>query len=116
MNIGAVETHGIVTSSPVASTTPRPQRDSFQMQQSSDGDAAGNGKEIKQMIEKMQDQIVNMNVSLQYSTYGDKGEKIAVTVVNKETGQVVREIPSKEIQNLYVKMNELAGIMFNREI
>jgi carbamoylphosphate synthase large subunit len=51
------------------------------MQQSSGGDAAANSDEIKQMIRKMQDQIVNMNVSLQYSTYGDKGEKIEVTVV-----------------------------------
>jgi flagellar protein FlaG len=68
------------------------------------------------IVEKMQEQIDSMNVSLQYSTYGDRGKNIAVTVVNKNTGEVIREIPPKEIQDLYAKMNELAGMIFNRQI
>ena len=68
------------------------------------------------MIEEMQSHIDSMNVSLQYSTYGNEGEKLAITVVDKETGKVVREIPSKEIQQLYSKMSELAGLIFNKDI
>lgn len=69
--------------------------------------------EVKQMVVEMQDQISRMNVSLEFSTYGDSGEKIAVVVTDKETGEVIREIPSKEIQDLYAKMTELTGMIFN---
>jgi flagellar protein FlaG len=69
--------------------------------------------EVKQMVVEMQDQISRMNVSLEFSTYGDSGEKISVVVTDKETGEVIREIPSKEIQDLYAKMTELTGMIFN---
>jgi len=68
------------------------------------------------MVEEMQNNINNINVSIQYSQYGDHGEKISVAVVNKDTGEVIREIPSQEIQDLYAKMSELAGMIFNRKI
>jgi len=71
------------------------------------------GAEVKQMVVEMQDQIDRMNVSLEFSTYGDSGEKISVVVTDKETGEVIREIPSKEIQDLYTKMTELTGMIFN---
>ncbi len=73
-------------------------------------------EDVRKVVEKMQEQFDSMNVSLQYSTYGDHGEKIAIAVVNKETGELIREIPSKELQALYAKMSELAGMIFNREI
>jgi len=77
---------------------------------------AQSNDEVKQMVAKMQAHISEMNVSLEFSTYGDRGEKIAVIVTNKETGELIREIPSREIQNLYAKMSELAGMIFNKEI
>lgn len=95
---------------------PIQQMGSGQTRQASTEDAEINHEKMKQMIENMQDQIDSMNVSLQYSTYGERGEKIAVTVVNKDTGEVVREIPAKELQDLYAKMSELAGMIFNRQI
>jgi flagellar protein FlaG len=64
----------------------------------------------------MQDQLDSMNVSLKYFTYGDSGKRIAIAVVNTTTGEVVREIPAKELRALYAKMNELVGMILNREI
>lgn len=71
--------------------------------------------QIASIVEDMQHYISRMNVSLKFSTYGEDGEKIAVTVADKETGEVIREIPPKELQNLYAKMSEVAGIIFNKE-
>ncbi len=79
-------------------------------------DPVNNNEQIRQQVAEMQSQISRMNVSLAYTTYGDRGEKIAVIVADKETGEVIREIPSREFQELYAKMNELAGMIFNREI
>ncbi len=65
------------------------------------------------MVEQMQSHLDSMNVSLQYSFYGAHGEKVAVNVVNRETGEVIREIPAKEMQALQTKMSELVGMIFN---
>ena len=71
--------------------------------------------EVRSMIADIQDQIDTMNVSLSFTTYGEQGEHIAVIVAEKETGEVIREIPAKEIRDLYRKMSELSGVIFNRE-
>lgn len=78
-------------------------------------DLALSSGQIMQMVDDMQNYINKMNISLEFSTYGDRGDKIAVTVADKETGEVIREIPPKEIRELYIKMSEVAGIIFNKE-
>ncbi len=116
MNIGMVEMSGPVTGSSIVAGDPRLKPEVSEAQRLSLGSDGVSGDEVKQMVEQMQDHIDSMNISLQYTTYGDHGERIAVAVVNKETGELIREIPSKEIQNLYTKMSELAGMIFNRQI
>lgn len=116
MDIRAVEMSSAMTVGSENATVPISQMGVSQTRQASAKDAEVNHEMMRQMVERMQDQIDSMNVSLQYSTYGERGEKIAVTVVNKDTGEVVREIPAKELQNLYSKMSELAGMIFNRQI
>lgn len=114
MNIGAVDVSATSAGMSAVAMEPRPQLG--QASQASSEVPQTNNKEIKQVVEKMQEQIDSMNVSLQYSTYGAHGEKIAIAVVNKETGELIREIPPKELRSLYAKMTELAGMIFNREI
>ena len=117
MNISAVDTSSAIASTSVAVVMePRTQIDSSQTRPTSGGNGVANQQEIKKVVEKMQEQIDSMNISLQYSTYGVHGEKIAIAVVNKETGELIREIPPKELRSLYTKMSELAGMIFNRDI
>ena len=75
-----------------------------------------NEQEVKQMTDKIQDCLDKMNISLNFSTYGKDDERIAVTVTEKETGKVIREIPPEELQHLYLKMSELTGMLFNHII
>ena len=70
----------------------------------------------EEMTHIMQDQLDGMNVSLKYFTYGGSGERIAIAVVNTITGEVVREIPSQELRALYAKMNELVGMILNKQV
>jgi len=46
--------------------------------------------------------VVQTDIS--FSTYGSRNEHIAVLIKNKETGEVIREIPSEEIQKLHVHL------------
>ena len=101
---------------PAALNVPKQMTGSVSAGQMSGGDYTPVSRtQLKQMVEQMQRQLDSMNVSLQYSFYGTGGEKVAVKVVNRETGEVIREIPSREMQVLQAKMSELVGMIFNDE-
>jgi len=68
---------------------------------------------IKALAEDIQERLSSINISFDFSTYGKNGEKMSVRVSNKETGEIIREIPPKELQNLYIKLEEVAGLIFN---
>ena len=70
-------------------------------------------KETKEMTERIQGHLDRMSISLKFSTYGKNKEKISVTVYEKDTGKVIREIPPEEFQRLNEKMEELIGLIFN---
>ncbi len=71
---------------------------------------------IRQMVEEIRNQFNTMNLSLNFSTYGEHNERIAIAVVDKETGKVIREIPPKELQHLSMKFDELIGLLFNASV
>jgi flagellar protein FlaG len=75
-----------------------------------------NTKEVEELAEKIQACIDRMDINLKFSTYGKNNERISVAVTEKGTGKQIREIPSKELQQIYLKMNELTGILFNRTV
>ncbi len=75
-----------------------------------------NKETVKKVAENIQKNLDSMNISLAFSTYGEDDKKIAVTVTEKETGKVIREIPSEEVQRLATKMEEMAGMIFNDEV
>lgn len=113
MNISGVNVSGALADAMVAAAAPK-QNPSSRGQAAQDADVSR--EQVKQMVDEMQSQIDSMNVSLQFTPYGKHDEKIAVVVANKDTGKVIREIPPKELQQLYAKMSELAGMIFNRRM
>jgi len=115
MNVGAVEAKNAVSD---AMTVEMPTQEmSLRHSRSKEPEGmAASQEQIKHRVEEMQHKIDQMDVSLEYSTYGERGDKIAIKIVNKQTGEVIREFPAKEIQNLYDKMSELAGMIFNKQI
>jgi len=122
VNISSVDMSGAIpdTSSTVVtpvqtmvSSRPAQNVGASQSGQVTGADANVNPVQVKQMVAEMQSHLDSMNISLQYSFYGVHDEKIAVKVINKETGDVIREIPPKEMQALQIKMSELCGMIFN---
>ena len=53
-----------------------------------------------------------VNTSLKYRVY-DKN-KIAVTVVDKKSGEIIREIPPENLQKLSTQMDETIGKFFDQ--
>jgi uncharacterized FlaG/YvyC family protein len=110
MDIRAVDMHGKIIGAPSAIA---PNHAAVGTDRSPGGEAPVTHERIEQMVELMQGYLDSMNVSLQYSFYGARGEKVAVNVINRKTGEVIREIPSREMQALQAKMGELVGMIFN---
>lgn len=110
MNTGAVESSYPVT---IASNVGEQKRQATSATYPPLDDQPASDEQLSFMVKQMQDRIQQMNVSLEFNTYGHRGEKVAVVVADKETGEVIREIPPKELQNLYARMTELAGLIFN---
>ncbi|MHB8910068.1 MAG: flagellar protein FlaG [Syntrophales bacterium] len=114
MEVSAADMHGTMTSAPAATIAPREATGSSSSGQASGGESAPlSNAQVEQMVEQMQGYLDSMNVGIKYSFYGTHGEKVAVNVVNRETGEVIREIPAKEMQILQTKMSELVGMIFN---
>jgi flagellar protein FlaG len=113
MNTGAVESSYPLT---IYSNAGEQKKHETPVKNSLPGDQRAGDEQLSFMVKQMQEHIKQMNVSLEFSTYGNRGEKVAVVVADKETGEVIREIPPKEIQNLYARMSELAGLIFNRQV
>jgi len=113
MNISSVDLSGVPAVSSVAGIAPGNTVESPPSAQKTGGHADVGPAQVKQMVEDMQSHLDSMNVSLQYSLYGEHDNKIAVKVVNKGTGEVIREIPAKEVQSLQAKMSEMVGMIFN---
>ncbi len=42
-----------------------------------------------------------------FSTYGSRNEHIAIVIMDKATGKVIREIPTKEMQKLHGHLDVL---------
>lgn len=112
MNIALIETNNAMPAVSVAVAAPKRV---VTVQTSAGGEPAISSDQVRRMVEEIQSQIQRMNISLEFSRYGDHGERIAVVVADKATGEVIREIPSREIQNLYNRINDLAGILFDRQ-
>ncbi len=61
-------------------------------------------------------QNINMihNVSLKFSMHKATGRTM-VNVTEQETGELVRQIPPKQILDLAAKINDMIGILFDKK-
>ena len=55
------------------------------------------------------------NVDLHFSVHKSSGT-IMVTVTEKSSGKVIREIPSSETLHLAAKLDEMVGIIFDKKV
>lgn len=72
-----------------------------------------NARDTEQLVALIQESLDSMNINISFSTYGSERERVAVVVKEKGTGEVIREIPPKELQHLHTKMEELMGMIFS---
>ncbi len=55
------------------------------------------------------------NVELKFNK-DDKTGQTYIKIVDKETGDVIREIPPEEVRKLAEKLDEMVGILFDKKV
>lgn len=82
------------------------------------------GKEGDRAVDigQLQDFVNRLNLMLELTWYDlrfrihDATHEIMVQVVNRDTGEVVREIPPKKILDMWAEMKRLIGMLMDKRV
>ncbi len=69
-------------------------------------------KLLQEVLEVAQENFHLRNIGLKFAVHGGTG-RIKVTVLDKETGEMIREVPPQEVLDLVAKIDEMMGILFD---
>jgi flagellar protein FlaG len=79
-------------------------------------EGAGRDAELlKDVLEVAQNHLQISDVGLDFSVHGDTG-RIKVSVTDRNTGDLIREIPPEQILNLMAKLDEMMGILYDEKV
>ncbi|MBU0995481.1 MAG: flagellar protein FlaG [Proteobacteria bacterium] len=65
------------------------------------------------IVESLNDYMDMLQTTLGFSV-DKRAEQIVVTVKNRESGEIIRQIPSEELLAIQEKMEELTGLILNK--
>lgn len=71
-------------------------------------------KELQSVTEKLNKEMSGLNTSLKFG-FNDDIEGLSVSVIDTNTNKVLRKFPSDEAIELYTKMKELVGMIFDKK-
>jgi len=72
---------------------------------------AGEQQAVDQVVSSLNEMVQNLHRNLQFSVDEESGDTV-IKVVDSETNEVVRQIPSEEIVRLRQHMRDAAGGLF----
>jgi len=72
-------------------------------------------EQLEKMAQQLQDFMGEMNRSLQFKVDEDSGRDV-IKVLDKESGEVIKQYPSEEVLNLVSKLSESAGILIDQTV
>ena len=70
---------------------------------------------LQDVLEAAQKYFHIRNIGLDFAVHGATG-RIKVTVLDKETGEMIREVPPEQVLNLMAKIDEMMGILFDQKV
>lgn len=70
----------------------------------------------EEMLKVLEQDIESMHsVGLKFSKHNDTGRTM-IKVLDKNNDELIREIPAEDVLNLAAKMEEMIGILFDKEV
>jgi flagellar protein FlaG len=77
----------------------------------STGQAKDQARSIDDVVSGLNEMVQNLHRHLQFSVDEDSGDTV-IKVIDSDTQQVVRQIPSEEIVRLHQRLKDAAGALF----
>ncbi|MDC9526661.1 flagellar protein FlaG [Pseudoalteromonas sp. Angola-30] len=88
-------------------------------QQSSEGNSSQNQQLEREQLEKVAQQLQEfmgeMSRSLQFQVDEDSGRDV-IKILDKTSGDVIKQYPSEEVLSLVSKLSETAGILIDQTV
>ncbi len=78
-------------------------------------EGALDAEEIKQALEQVKLYPDQVDKRLKFRV-SEEMERVIVTIIDRNTGEVLKEIPPKEIQQLHKHIQEAMGLLFDKKI
>lgn len=72
-------------------------------------------KEAQAVVESLEEYMNVLKTTIGFNI-NDSTNEIVVTVTNKDSGEIIRHIPSEEILELHEKMKDLTGLIFSQSV
>lgn len=76
--------------------------------------AAVDSEKLKSAVEKANDFIRPFNGSIEFSRYEDTG-RMVVKVIDTQTKEVIRQIPSEEMLQISTALDKLKGLLIHNK-
>jgi flagellar protein FlaG len=70
---------------------------------------------IERVAQAMENYIESVQRDLKIQVHKGTGD-IMVSVISKEDGKIIREIPPEELLNLAARMEEMTGVLINENV
>ena len=67
---------------------------------------------LQEVLEVVQEHFQVRDIGLEFAVHEGTG-RVKVTVLDKETGEMIREVPPQQILNLMAKIEEMMGILYD---
>ena len=71
--------------------------------------------QLEKMAQQLQEFMGEMNRSLQFQVDEDSGRDV-IKVLDKDTGDIIKQYPSEEVLNLVSKLSETAGLLIDQTV
>ncbi|QTD41191.1 flagellar protein FlaG [Sporosarcina sp. Te-1] len=88
---------------------------SAQVQERADSEQTLPVEKAQQMTDSMNNFLESVNTQLRFKLH-DQLNEYYVTIVDSKTDEVVREIPSKKLMDIYAAMKEFVGLLIDHKI
>ncbi len=71
--------------------------------------------DVKQMVEALEDFSETLQTKLNFSVH-EQTNAIVVKVIDRNTDEIIRQIPPEEMLELHEKMKDLTGFLLNENV
>lgn len=72
-------------------------------------------KEVQKALEKLSAFLNDDNTRVEYASHSYFKNDIMIKIINKDTNNVILEVPPKKILDLVAKMMEMVGVLFDKK-